>query len=95
MFAPVIISSNSLLVRTAVELSERHPPSKDGLTGENWCLRCWAPWPCPPAVHAREVCEAAGLGSPAADRFPGTDDLDAPWHGPQRVVSATLSPGWR
>jgi hypothetical protein len=59
---PAIIGSESALVRTAVEMADRHPPS-DGLDGENWCLRCWAPWPCVPAKHALEVCRAAGLGS--------------------------------
>lgn len=58
----MIIGSDSALVRTAVEMTDRHPPS-DGLDGENWCLFCWEPWPCVPARHALEVCRAAGLGS--------------------------------
>jgi hypothetical protein len=76
---PVIIGSDSALVRTAVEMADRHPPS-DGLDGENWCLRCWAPWPCVPARHALEVCRAAGLGSRRArsaivDFTAGLDDV--------------------
>jgi hypothetical protein len=84
MFVPVIVSLDSLLVRMAVELRERHAPSRDGLTGETWCLRCWARWPCPPALHAREVCEAAGLALQAVGPFPGADHPDhAPWHAPR------------
>ena len=61
MKRPVIVS-DSVLVRTAVEMADRHPPSK-GLEHEIWCLRCWEPWPCTPAQHALEVCRAAGLGA--------------------------------
>ena len=64
-----VVSSDSLLVRTAVELAERHAPSK-GLEDEPWCLRCWQTWPCPPARHAREVCEAAGVAPPPATQVP-------------------------
>jgi hypothetical protein len=58
-----LIGSGSLLARTALELAERHPISK-GIEGEPWCLNCWAPWPCGPAQHAREVCNAAGVEMP-------------------------------
>jgi hypothetical protein len=63
---PSIIGSGSLLARTAIELAERHPISQ-GVEGEPWCLRCWSPWPCRPAQHAREVCNAAGVQLPASD----------------------------
>jgi hypothetical protein len=60
----MIVGSDSVLVQTAVEMADRHPPSR-GLGEEHWCLRCWAPWPCVAARHALEVCRAAGLGSAA------------------------------
>jgi hypothetical protein len=71
-----IIGATSALVRTAVELADRHPPreGRGRLDGEIWCLRCWAPWPCVPAKHALEVCRAAGLNSPA-DCRPTHDPL--------------------
>lgn len=56
----VIIDSGSTLVRTAVELAQRHCP-RPGIDDEPWCVRCWAPWPCVAARHAAEVCQAAGL----------------------------------
>jgi hypothetical protein len=59
----MIVESQSLLARTAIELAERHP-FNHGIEGEPWCLRCWAPWPCGPAQHAREVCNAAGVTMP-------------------------------
>ena len=59
----MIVESQSLLARTAIELAERHP-FNHGIEGEPWCLRCWAPWPCGPAQHAREVCNAAGVSIP-------------------------------
>lgn len=65
-----IIASGSLLARTAIELAARHPIS-NGINGEPWCLNCWSLWPCAPAQHAREVCNAAGVdlpGVPADDR---------------------------
>jgi hypothetical protein len=65
-----IIGSGSLLARTALELAERHPISK-GIQDEPWCLNCWAPWPCGPAQHAREVCNAAGVELPSAGRSSG------------------------
>jgi hypothetical protein len=63
----MIVGSDSLLVQMAVELADKHPPSK-GLGEEHWCLRCWAPWPCVAARHALEVCRAAGLGASSANR---------------------------
>jgi hypothetical protein len=62
-----LIGSGSLLARTALELAERHPIS-EGIQGEPWCLNCWAPWPCGPAQHAREVCNAAGMEMPTTSR---------------------------
>jgi len=63
----MIVESQSLLARTAIELAERHP-FNHGIEGEPWCLRCWAPWPCGPAQHAREVCNAAGVSIPKPGR---------------------------
>jgi hypothetical protein len=63
----MIVESESLLARTAIELAERHP-IRHGVEGEPWCLRCWAPWPCGPAQHAREVCNAAGVAMPQSGR---------------------------
>jgi hypothetical protein len=63
----MIVESQSLLARTAIELAERHP-FNHGIEGEPWCLRCWAPWPCGPAQHAREVCNAAGVAIPRSGR---------------------------
>ncbi len=64
-----IIGSGSLLARTAIELAERHSISK-GVQGEPWCLNCWTPWPCGPAQHAREVCNAAGVAMPTMPASP-------------------------
>jgi hypothetical protein len=58
-----IIGSGSMLARTALELAERHSITR-GIDGEPWCLSCWSPWPCGPAQHAREVCNAAGVDLP-------------------------------
>jgi hypothetical protein len=69
-----IIASGSLLARTAIELAERHSMSQ-GIEGEPWCLNCWAPWPCGPAQHAREVCNAAGLEVPARSHGYGRTGL--------------------
>jgi hypothetical protein len=66
-----IIGSGSLLARTAIELAERHPISR-GIDGEPWCLNCWSPWPCGPAQHAREVCNAAGVDLPVRSAGPGS-----------------------
>jgi hypothetical protein len=66
---PGIVGTDSLLARTALELAERHPISP-GADGEPWCLNCWAPWPCGPAQHAREVCNAAGVAPPEVPREP-------------------------
>jgi hypothetical protein len=66
-----LVAAGSLLVRTAVELAERHPLS-EGINGEPWCLHCWSLWPCPPAQHAREVCNAAGVELPGLPEQPAT-----------------------
>jgi len=63
----MIVGAESLLARTAIELAARHP-IRQGIKGEPWCLNCWAPWPCGPAQHAREVCNAAGVALPKAGR---------------------------
>jgi hypothetical protein len=71
--ADAIIASGSLLARTAIELAARHPIS-DGINGEPWCLNCWSLWPCGPAQHAREVCNAAGVDLPGAPVRPAAVD---------------------
>jgi hypothetical protein len=68
---PALVGSGSLLARTAIELAERHPISA-GIQGEPWCLNCWSPWPCGPAQHAREVCNAAGVDLPTPARRTGS-----------------------
>jgi hypothetical protein len=30
-------------------------------TVDGWCQRCEQAYPCPPAIHAAQVCQAAGL----------------------------------
>ena len=69
-----IVGSGSALARTAIELAERHAMT-DGIQGEPWCLKCWAPWPCGPAQHAREVCNAAGVDLPMRSRGYGLTGL--------------------
>jgi hypothetical protein len=65
MTRSTIVGPGSILVRTAIELAQRHDAS-DASDGQSWCLRCWEPWPCAPARHARDVCLAAGVTPPSA-----------------------------
>jgi hypothetical protein len=84
---PAIINSGSTLVRTAVELAQRHPP-RPGIDDEPWCVRCWAPWPCVAARHAAEVCQAAGLD--AAEPY----WLESPRLRPTQLEPSLLEPSW-
>ena len=57
------LSPDSHLVLAARDLLARH----SGDAVENWCQRCDVSYPCPPAVHAAQVCRAAGI-DPAEPR---------------------------
>jgi hypothetical protein len=96
---PVIIDSGSSLVRTAVELAQRHSP-RPGIDDEPWCVRCWAPWPCVAARHAAEVCEAAGIDSTEPywleQARPEPSPLDPSWLGPSllnELLTSAREPG--
>jgi hypothetical protein len=47
----------SHLVAAARDLYARHSAE----TVDGWCARCDEAYPCPPAIHAAQVCEAAGV----------------------------------
>lgn len=50
------LNPDSVLVRAAIDLVRQHETNDRGE-----CARCELTAPCPPAVHARQVVEAAGL----------------------------------
>ena len=51
------LSPDSHLVLAARDLLARH----SGATVDGWCPRCEQAYPCPAAIHAAQVCQAAGL----------------------------------
>ena len=57
---------DSHLVVAARDLLARHGTS----TADGWCLRCDESYPCPPAIHAAQVCRAAGLDLPGEPAGP-------------------------
>jgi hypothetical protein len=57
---------DSHLVVAARDLLALHSASE----ADGWCLRCEQAYPCPPAVHAAQVCQAAGLDLPAEPAAP-------------------------
>jgi hypothetical protein len=54
------LQPDSYLVAAARDLLARHSAT----AAEGWCTRCDEAYPCPPAVHAAQVCQAAGLDVP-------------------------------
>jgi hypothetical protein len=64
------LSPDSHLVVAARDLLARH----GGATVDGWCQHCEQAYPCPPAIHAAQVCQAAGL-DPAEP--PASHDLAA------------------
>jgi hypothetical protein len=56
---------DSHLVDAAADLFVRHSAAMvDG-----WCTRCDQPYPCPPAIHAAQVCQAAGVDPTAPEEL--------------------------